>query len=328
MNIGQAKSQVRLAIRTKRPILLVGQPGVGKTAIVEQVAKEASLDFLSEVATTLEPTDLKGLPAVVDGQAEYLPYGFLRAICNAQRPTLALIDDVGHAGPEVQKALMHLLLARSVGDKMVSEHVSFALATNDVGQRAGVTGLLSPLQNRLYIIKVTPSPNDWCEWAVKNKINPAVVAFVKSTPQLFDDWSQPAGIEASCTPRSLHMLSDFMHAGAQTIDEYSGCIGFRVAAQFAAYLDVYKNLPGVGAVLDNPYRVPVPDTLDRKHGICAALACVTDPAAWSKIIIYLERFPEKEIQVSCVSDALSRTPDLDKCDAVKQWVVKNKSLLL
>lgn len=327
MEIAQAKNQVSLAIKAKRPILLVGQPGVGKTAIAEQTASELGMDFQSEVATTLEPTDLKGLPAVVEGQAEYLPYGFLRAICNAKHPTLALIDDIGHAGPEVQKALMHLLLARSVGDKKVSDHVGFVLATNDVGQRAGVTGLLSPLQNRLYIIKVTPSTTNWCEWAVKNNIDPSVVAFVKSTPRVFEEWSQPIGIEASCTPRSLHMLSDFIKAGAKTISEYAGCVGNPIATQFATYLEVYQNLPQVSLVITDPDAVSVPDTLDKKHGICAALACVEDPPVWKNIIKYLEKFP-KEFQVSCIADTLSRTPELEKCEAIRNWVVANKDLIL
>jgi hypothetical protein len=210
--MNKAKKLIVMALRTGRPILLIGQPGVGKTDLCGQIAKENNMDIIVEVATTADPTDARGLPGVINGRAEYFPYGIMRKLIEAKNPTLCLIDDVGQASGEIQKAYMHLVLARRAGEHNISEHVRFIMATNDIGQHAGVMGMISPLQNRAYHIRINPHIGTWCTWAVKNKLAHEVIAFVRSTPTVFEEWHQPVGIEATCTPRSIHMLSDFIYS--------------------------------------------------------------------------------------------------------------------
>jgi hypothetical protein len=327
MNIPSVKKYMKRALAAKWPVLLVGHPGIGKTDICRQVAEENGCGFLVEVATTAEPTDVRGLPAVIDGQADYLPYGFLRQLLDTNKPTLVLVDDLGHAGAEVQKAFMHLLLARRVNEHKISDLVSFAAATNDIGQRAGVTGIISPLQNRVYQIRVEADPQSWCDWATAHNVSPSVIAWVRSTPTIFDDWVAPTGIEPTCTPRSTVMLSDFLQAGATSIEEFEGCIGKVMAIQFAAYLDVFNALPSVHEIVRDPSKVPIPEELDRRYGICAALACQTDQQMWDNILLYLNRLP-MEMQVMCITDASNRNKEILSVPSVRNWIKINKTILL
>ena len=327
MNIDSAKKCLSLAIKSRWSSLLIGAPGIGKTDLCKQIAEQHKLDFITEVATTLEPTDLKGLPAIVKGEADYRPYGFLRALIKADRPTLVLIDDLGHAGPEVQKAIMHLVLARSVNDKKISDDVAFVAATNDIGQKAGVTGIISPLQNRFFQIKVEVDPTAWCSWAILNNVAAPIIGFVRSTPQLFADWVPPTGIEATCTPRSMKMLSDLLQAGGNDMFTFMGCIGQKIGIQFRSYLELLEELPSIDKIIANPDGAEVPAETDRLYGICAALAFKQDEEDWKKIIRYVKRLPD-EFQVLCVTDASNRHPELLKTRPLRDWIRTKKDVLL
>lgn len=329
MNISKAKEQVRIAIAAGWPVLLIGQPGIGKTDLCTQVAQEQGMDFICEVATTADPTDVRGLPAVVNNKAAYLPYGFLRQLIEASKPTLALVDDLGHASPEVQKAFMHLLLARRINENKVSDKVSFITATNDVGQKAGVNSVISPLQNRVCHIHIEPDPDGWCDWAFKNKVNPQIISFVKSNPKIFDEWQPPSGLQASCTPRSLKMLSDFLDHGARSLDVLAGCIGRNTAIHFMEYVQIYENVPTVNQLLNDPENFEFPSELDHQYALCAALSCETSEESWNTIIKYFnDKKVPIEIQVMVVSDASTRDKSVLKMRSVNSWMTQNKDILL
>ena len=101
-------------IPTKMPVLIKGAPGVGKTDIVRQACAEANVELIISHPVVDEPIDYKGLPSIRDDHAEFLPFGQLRALITAVRPTVYFMDDLGQAPPAVQAAAMQLILARRI----------------------------------------------------------------------------------------------------------------------------------------------------------------------------------------------------------------------
>ena len=88
---GQGPAILRKTIPERLPVLLCGPPGVGKTAIVAQVAKELACELVVSHPVTADPTDFRGLPWMVDGQATFLPIGDLaRLIALGDRPATRL----------------------------------------------------------------------------------------------------------------------------------------------------------------------------------------------------------------------------------------------
>jgi len=55
----------------------------------------------------------KGLPFVVNNNAEFLPFGNLRKLINADKLTVCFFDDLGQATPAVQSSAMQLILSRT-----------------------------------------------------------------------------------------------------------------------------------------------------------------------------------------------------------------------
>ena len=92
MNTKTYTQTARKLLENKFQFLTLGAPGLGKTQIIEQLAEELDYDLVIMHPVVFDPTDLKGVPAVVkDGdetRAEFLPTAQLRKLMTADRPTI------------------------------------------------------------------------------------------------------------------------------------------------------------------------------------------------------------------------------------------------
>ena len=61
------------------PAFIWGPPGVGKSSIVKQIAGDRGLPVIDLRASLLDPTDLRGIPAIEGGRAVWCPPSFLPA---------------------------------------------------------------------------------------------------------------------------------------------------------------------------------------------------------------------------------------------------------
>ena len=173
-----------LAFQHNLKVLIKGAPGIGKTDIVVEAANAADADLVLMHPAVSDPTDFKGLPAVVKSHAEFLPYGQLRKLIDATRKTICFIDDIGQAPHAVQAALMQLLQSREIDGHRISDHVTFCGATNDTSHMAGVQNLLEPVKSRWdTIVELVPDRIQWVRWA-KRKNHPESVGWGLSLPSL------------------------------------------------------------------------------------------------------------------------------------------------
>ena len=163
-------------VPARLPVLITGRPGIGKSDIVEQVARATNHDLLISHPVVEDPTDSKGLPfPSPDGRtASHLPFGDLEWAVNSTSPLIWFLDDLGQASPAVQAAKMQLLLARRIGNHVLPDHVTFVAATNRRTDNAGVTGILDPVISRFAtVVQLIPTIQDWSAWAVRNTFRPS-----------------------------------------------------------------------------------------------------------------------------------------------------------
>jgi len=204
MRISTAKPTLETLIKNRLPVLLKGSPGIGKTDLVKQVADSLGYELIVAHPVVDEPVDYKGLPFVVEGEAQFLPYGMLKKLINADNPTIFFLDDLGQALPMVQSACMNLLLNRSINEHKVSDHVTFVAATNRREDKAGVQGILEPVKSRFAaIIEIQPHPDDWIDWAIEHGMPSEIIGFIKFRPALLNDFKPTADITNSPSPRTV-----------------------------------------------------------------------------------------------------------------------------
>jgi len=340
MRPSQVSQVLRVLFKAGKPILLVGQPGIGKTDLVTQACEAGGYDLIISHPVVSDPTEYKGMPWVIqkngDAQASFLPFDDLELLIEAKRATVYFLDDLGQAPAAVQAAAMQLLLARRINRHKVSDAVVFAAATNRRQDKAAVQGILEPVKSRFVtIIEVEADVEDWCKWAVQKGLPFELISFIRFRPELLNQFKPTADMVNTPCPRTV------THAGfllglelpeATEFETYSGAAGQGFATELVSYLKIYRKLPDIDAIIANPLKAEVP-TLNAKEGpatlyaVCGALASKAAKKTFPKIIQYADRLPT-EFSVMLIKDCIFKDKDLATISAFGEWSVKHAGILL
>jgi len=328
MNAKDLKKVLIVAMKKRLPVLIKGAPGVGKSDIVEQVAKKLKMDLIISHPVVSDPTDFKGLPGIVDGQAEFLPFGDLRMLIEANKPTIAFLDDLGQAPPVVQAAAMQLILARRVNGHTISRKVVFVAATNRREDRAGVTSILEPVKSRFAtILELTPDVDSWIEWGLHNKVPSEILGFIRFRPALLHSGEATADIINHPCPRTLTNAGKWIRAGINNVEVIAGAIGEGAAAELVGFLRVCNSLPDIDDVIDYPKKAIVPDDPAALYAVVAALVERTNKKDMKNILIYGNRLPS-DFSILLVRDMIRREPRVQDTKAYIDWAVKHQDIIL
>lgn len=248
---------VLLNVGTVRPVFIWGAPGIGKSAIVEQFAKDLGLECVSLLGSQLAPEDIIGVPQIVDGHSVFCPP---RNIAR-EEPYCLFLDELNACSHEVQKAFYSLILERRIGEYHLPEGSIVIGAGNRAQDNAITRPMSSALLNRMFHVEMTANSRIWLEWAAQNGIHRYVYDYICSRPDHL--WAQPPKTEETfSTPRSWHMLSDALHSYGDDISENSlallahGCLTAAHATQFVAYVRQIRCKYSVKKILDGDQRWP------------------------------------------------------------------------
>jgi hypothetical protein len=337
-------------------VLIVGPPGIGKSDLVEQVASDLDVPLLITHPVVDDPTDYKGMPAIVDRNgakaAEFLPFGDLWKIIDAQEPTLVFMDDLGQAPPAVQAAIMQLILARRINGHAVSKHVSFVAATNRKQDRAAVSGLIAPLLDRFTaVLHLEFDLDDWVTWGLSHSMPPELLAFVRFKPDLMAGGVRPesTGEDAGSgtngrsgnarraptqdamaktpTPRSVAGLGRLVNMGLLDPELLGGTAGSAFATEFVAFYNTWMSIPDRMQIYLNPDTTEVPglNRPDVLYALMGSLAYGAEPGNMEQTVRFLRRVPP-EYAVLCIKDAAQRTPAVANTRAFIEWVTANSRI--
>ncbi|MFC9285709.1 AAA family ATPase [Streptomyces sp. NPDC057052] len=147
-----------LAVAADLPVLLWGEPGIGKTAALTQLAESLDLPLTTVIASVHEPSDFSGLPVVGDDPAVHgvpmAPPDWAVRLVRAGRGLLFL-DELSTAPPAVQAALLRLVLERRIGTLRLPPGVRIVAAANPRSSAADGWELSPPLANRFVHLQWT-----------------------------------------------------------------------------------------------------------------------------------------------------------------------------
>tara|TARA_Y100000310_G_C20690253_1_gene821728 strand:+ start:2062 stop:3057 length:996 start_codon:yes stop_codon:yes gene_type:complete len=318
-------------VNAKLPVLVTGAPGGGKTSIIKQVGKLVNQKVRIKHPVVDEPIDYKGMPAVVDGVAKFLPFNDLHELIDTKEDIIVFFDDVGQASPTVQAALMQLFLERRINGCPVSDKVTFIGATNRQQDRAGVTGMLEPVKSRFVtIIPLETKREDWSEWAAANNISSILRAFFQFRPNLLHDFKPTADLTNSPSPRTAENIDKMIKAGIPEgleYEVYKGAAGEGFAAEFTAFEKFHNELPDVGKIFTDPMEVPVPDSVGVQYALCGVLVDRATKQNIANILIYIGMM-KKEFEIFAGRDLAISKPEVVKTRAFAEWFSRNNDVLI
>src|SRR3954447_15669550 len=147
-----------LAVSADLPVLLWGEPGIGKTAALTQLADALELPLTTVIASVHEPSDFAGLPVVGDDPARQgvpmaPPDWAVRLVRTGHG--LLFLDELSTAPPAVQAALLRVVLERRIGALTLPPGVRIVAAANPRSSAADGWELSAPLANRFVHLQWT-----------------------------------------------------------------------------------------------------------------------------------------------------------------------------
>lgn len=330
MSTAYKPSQIMAALRAMvlalRPVFLWGPPGIGKSQIFAKVAVDLGRELRDVRATLLDPVDLRGLP-VLD-KATRMTSWFPPAFLPTEGEGILLLDELNAAAPSVQTACLQLILDRRVGEYILPEGWVAMAAGNRVTDGATGTRMSSALSNRFVHLEMAPDLDDWSAWAMAAGIDPVLIAFLRFRPNLLHEHSSKE--RAFPTPRSWEFVGEITKAGVGDrmieLALIEGAVGQGAATEFVAFLDLYRKLPSIDAIILNPSAGDAPTDPATRYAVTFALASKATGQNWRNVLAYFDRLPE-EYAVLGVKHATTRDPKLANTVEFTKWAVAHAHIL-
>lgn len=289
MNPETQDSVIRACLTSDHPILLWGPPGIGKTARVQALAREAGAHLETLIAAQLDPVDVAGMPLPEADGIRLAPPPYareIRAALDSGRPAWLFLDEISCAPPAVQAALLRVVHERRVdGIDMRGCRVIAAANPSDT---AADGGLLSPaMAGRWRHVDITPDLDAWIAgelsgWgqpqsAARAAAAAAITGFLRRSPSAL--LAVPADLVAAGrewpSPRTWSAAIDLLavlpggtgDAAARAC--VAAAVGAPAAQEWAAWLAA-QDLPDPEDLLAG--RAKLPTRGDRVYAALGSLA--------------------------------------------------------
>ena len=171
-----------LAYRARRPVLLEGPTGIGKSQIVAQFAASAGIDVMVLDLSLLEPPDLVGLPMIRDARTHYAT--------PAELPTqgrgVLMLEELNRAEIPVMQPALQLLSARRLHAYELPEGWSTVAAVNPEEGDYHVNRLDAAMRSRFMQLTVCADRAEWLRWATRANVHPLVRRIAEDHPDVFE----------------------------------------------------------------------------------------------------------------------------------------------
>jgi len=210
-------------ISKKQPIapLILGEPGIGKSQVVQQFAKTKDCVFIDMRTADIDECDIRGFlrDEIVDGKkiVKWFPPSIMPFKGNSKyddKKVILFFDEINRAKTVVLQSLFQLIWDRKVGEHELIDSC-YILAAGNLGfeDNTDVNVMDSALKNRFITLRADLDLNDWLEWA-EGKIHPIIVGFIKKNPTYLLYKKD----ELHVTPRTWEVLSNIIKINDNDIE--------------------------------------------------------------------------------------------------------------
>lgn len=275
MNIHDAKIQVKNAVKAymakdkfgnymipqhkQRPVFLMGPPGIGKTAIMEQIASELGIGLLSYSMTHHTRQSALGLPMIkqleFEGNtydiSEYTMSEIIASIYQEMKDTgikngILFLDEINCVSETLTPIMLQFLQYKVFGKHKVPDGWIVVTAGNPPEYNDSVREFDVATWDRLKRVDVEPEFEAWEKYAVESGVHYAVISYLKSKKDNFYKIETTENGKSFVTARGWDDLSQMIQVyehedievDRQLISQYLQ--NEYIAQDFADYYEIYS----------------------------------------------------------------------------------------
>lgn len=274
MNIKEAKEQIKNAmtayftkdefggyaipIEKQRPVFLMGPPGIGKTAIMEQIAAELGVGLISYSMTHHTRQSALGLPFIVQKNyggreydvSEYTMSEIIASVYDMMEETglregILFLDEINCVSETLAPSMLQFLQYKVFGRHRVPDGWIVVTAGNPPEYNNSVREFDIVTWDRLKRIDVEPDFGVWKEYAYLSNVHPAIISYLDVKHSYFYKIESTVDGKSFVTARGWSDLSDMiklyekhgLKVDNALVSQYLQ--NKKIARDFAVYYDLY-----------------------------------------------------------------------------------------
>ena len=274
MNIKRAKKEIENTIKAylqkdaygdyvipmirQRPILLMGAPGIGKTQIMEQIARDCEIALVAYTITHHTRQSAIGLPFILEKEfggkkysvTEYTMSEIIGSVYEQIEKTgckegILFIDEINCVSETLAPTMLQFLQCKTFGNQQVPEGWIIVAAGNPPEYNKSVREFDVVTLDRVKKIEVEPNFAVWKEYAYSAGIHGAVISYLELKKENFYQMETRVDGKRFATARGWQDLSELLtvyeklglEVDQEVILQYIQ--HEKIAKDFANYLELY-----------------------------------------------------------------------------------------
>ena len=272
-------------LRQQRPILLIGPPGIGKTAIMEQIAGECGAGLVAYTMTHHTRQSAMGLPKIVertfdDAQVSVTEYTMSEIIASiyacmektGKKRGILFLDEINCVSETLAPVMLQLLQDKTFGNQKLPPDWLIVAAGNPPEYNKSVREFDIATLDRVRKIVLEPDLDVWMEYALFHQVHGSIRSYLEAHRDRFYRIRQEDGKKQFVTARGWEDLSAVLKSYEKMgfsvekmlVEQYLQ--EEKTAAEFFSYYQIYRKYGQdyrIGQVLDGSLSDAERETITR-----------------------------------------------------------------
>lgn len=265
MNFKDTLISAELVLETGEVPLIIGESGIGKTALAKKLANKNNFKLVVIDGNLLKEGEIGGLPTIesyksIDSNGNfqekkatiYAVHTKLKEIdeeiLNGNK-VLLFIDEINRCEHTVQQELMNLILNREINGYKLHNNVKILAAMNPSNKYGEdfdyqVVDMDAAQENRFVWLNMENDYIDWISWAIEFGIETEVIEFISTFPEYLQKINEE---DVRATPRSYERISKTLKLykekkeiipRAVFLNVIKGNVGRVIAEEFISFIEI------------------------------------------------------------------------------------------
>lgn len=266
----------------QRPIFMIGAPGIGKTAIMEQVASELGIALVSYSMTHHTRQSALGLPYIeertYDGKtvkvSEYTMSEIIASVyrimeASGKREGILFLDEINCLSETLAPAMLLFLQYKTFGNQRLPEGWVIVTAGNPLQYNKSVKEFDVATLDRLKCFAIEEDFSVWKSYAYQNGIHASIITFLEINPEWFYSIRTTVDGVQYVTARGWEDLSmavgiyEKKHFDVDKRLVLQYITDTEIAGKFSVYYDLFKKYKSDYKVEDILNGIVTKELLDR-----------------------------------------------------------------